>query len=106
MLAQVSRMSPVVRQQLARGARAGASFRRAPFGEAVDDVAAALAEGDGHGLRVLDIDGVPVVLEVVDAPGGPLQGVVGVELGLAVPISLGVLAAVGDAGPGPGGIVG
>ena len=45
--------------------------------EAVDDVAATAAQGLGHFPHVRDIQRPPVVLQVVDAPGRPLPGVVG-----------------------------
>ena len=47
--------------------------------QAVDDVAAARPQGVRHVGNVRNIRGAPVVLEVIDAPGGPLPGVVGGE---------------------------
>ncbi len=73
-------MSPVVRQELARRAQAAPCAIGAWLERAVDDVAAAGAQRVGHRVfRAGDVDRVPVVLEIIDAPRGPLRGVVARE---------------------------
>ena len=69
-------------------------------GKAVDDVAPRVPQGLAHLLHVRHIVGIPVVFQVVEAPGGPLPGVVLGERKLAVPPELlvGQLLRPGPAG--------
>src|SRR6267142_5920521 len=53
----------------------GRAFEGSVIGEAEDDIAAGIAKGFGHFFGLGRFDWIPVVLEIIDAPGGPLFGV-------------------------------
>src|SRR2546422_8346723 len=48
----------------------GSALEGGVVGEAEDDIAAGIAKGAGYFIGLGDFDGVPVVLEIIDAPGG------------------------------------
>ena len=72
-------MSPVVRQQLASRPQSAAWSKGAEFDRLKTMSRPHVPQGLAHRLDVRDVDRVPVVLQVVEAPLGPLPGIAGLE---------------------------
>ena len=74
----VARRAPAVRQRAHGRAVGDVHVVR----EAEHDVPPAVAQRLGHLLRLRQLDRIPVVLEIIDAPRRPLRGVIGGEVKL------------------------